>query len=226
MGAPKHPDTIIIKNRYYPNGLTQQQIWDHYQINKNRIVKACFGTPVILFIYLDGGIVVIRRRFKSGQIFLTKKNYEKILHGRVASISMEVKSPTKYICIDIDKPKNIKMTDLKECVNDIINFYKDDNLITNYKVFLSANSFHVYGYLSTPLDIDTARTVLEKKLIFKFKKYAINKKGSNLINLDLSPMYPMGSHPIPYSLSRNGLIYMDVSKTWKSIKHSDAIIKG
>ena len=224
MGAPKHPDTIIIKNKYYPNGMNQQKIWDYYQSNKMKIIKACSGSPVILFIYLDGGIMIVKRRTKLGPILLTKDNYNNILHGRVVSLSMEIKSPTNYWCIDIDRPKNIKMQNIKECVNDIINFYKEDKLVKNYKVFLSANSFHVYGYLNFPIDIDTARRVLEKKLMYKFTKYAINKKGTNLINLDFSPMYPMGSHPVPYALSRNGLIYMDVTKNWKTVKHSDAIV--
>ena len=37
MAFPTHPDLVVLRNKYYPNGLTEENIWKYYQIVKKRI---------------------------------------------------------------------------------------------------------------------------------------------------------------------------------------------
>ena len=38
MGYPKNPDSIVLKNKYYPNGLKEIDIWNYYQKNKRNML--------------------------------------------------------------------------------------------------------------------------------------------------------------------------------------------
>jgi hypothetical protein len=227
MSYPKNPKTIIIKNKYYPRGLRQIDIWNHYQKYKLKILKVLEQRPIMLFIFLDGGNVVVRRQFQNKPIILNKDNYDRILHGRTVSLSVETGNPTNYFCIDIDSTFNDKEKDLKECVEKLVNFYKENLLVNKIKIYLSANSYHVYGYLKNPLNIDVARNILEKELSMRFSDlYDINSKMPSRINLDLTPMYDKGTHTVPFSLSRNGLIYQDITKNWKMFNRKNSIVRG
>ena len=42
MAEPVNPDSILVKNSYYPKGLTEKQCWDYYQSVKYDLIDDIF----------------------------------------------------------------------------------------------------------------------------------------------------------------------------------------
>ena len=38
MAYPENPETIVIKNRFYPRGLREIDVWNHYQKVKRQLL--------------------------------------------------------------------------------------------------------------------------------------------------------------------------------------------
>ena len=87
MGKPTYPDSIVIRNDYYPSGLTQGMVWDHYTKYKSKILKEVRKKPIILFIFVQESVSIVRRFYNYNLIKLTKKNFDKVINGRTVSIS-------------------------------------------------------------------------------------------------------------------------------------------
>lgn len=232
MGVPEHPDTIVIQNEYYPKGLKQIQVWNHYKKYKFKILEEVQNRPILIFIFVEINTPIIKRFNKFRAIRLNSENYENYITGRTVSLSVEQeKNKLNYLCIDIDAGKEILEENKKECVDNVLRIFRNIKSINKTRVILSANSYHVYGYLKNPMRNDEAVYFLRDKLqsdpIIK-KLYRISSRirtDESLINLDLSPMYSRGSHTVPLALNRNGLICMDVTKNWRTIQRKDAILK-
>jgi hypothetical protein len=223
MKKPKNPDEIILKNKYYPNGLTTNVIYKYYKSNKKQILEYCKDRPVILNIKPDlKSEILIKRLHKQKPIFLSSDNYDEFINYRTLSISYEPNTFNKitHIILDIDNKKNgVDFNKLKAATKDIRSrfhpwpFYKNISSI-DINIFPSPNGFHII-YETTGIkkfsDIDDLRSMMEIELKRVFSNlYDINDKKAKGINIDLSPMSKRGSITVPYSLTRAGTKYIPI----------------
>lgn len=244
MSEPKNPNTIVIQNKYYPTGLTEGQVWNHYQKYKNDILKHINRRNVLIFLATDVNNLIVRRNESgSNKILLNQFNYDTVISGRSISLSVEMPKSSGYQFIDIDAHDiNAPESQLKEAVTDIINYYKrvDTPLhkglginhirqnIRGVKVTNSASGYHVYAYIYQNYGIDYLKQLLKADLTYLFgDKYRIDGKGDpDSVNIDLSQMRVGGSHTIPNSLNRNGTMCKDLStKDWIKFNRKDSVIK-
>jgi hypothetical protein len=61
MAYPKNPDTIVLRNSYYPNGLREIDVWNYYQKVKRDILDETKSRDVMLGIMVDVNKPVLRR---------------------------------------------------------------------------------------------------------------------------------------------------------------------
>ena len=227
MSYPKNPTTVLFRNEFYPKGLREIQVWEHYQKYKKQIIKEAANRPIILFMYIDDEYI-IKRKDSRGIIKLTESNYDELITGRTVSMSVESGNKPNYVCIDVDASKKVAERLKQTAVADIIHseFGRSD-IFKKPRVTLSANSYHVYFYMNQRMYVDDLRIFTEKKLAMEFGgTYLINKRThGNKINFDLTPVYKRGSHTLPYALNHNGLICMDVTKDYKTFNRKKAMLR-
>lgn len=230
MGQPTNLDSIVIRNEYYPSGLTQGLVWKYYNENRKRVLREIKGRSILLFIFVQENVSIIRRFYDYNLIKLTRGNFDKVINGRTVSISVEQASDKlDYFCVDIDPPRHLvnNEDELKECVTDVLELFNNMNSISKVRVTNSARSYHVYGYLKRPMKSNTGIRYLSKKLQYGLKgEYSINSRKDNKlkINLDFTPMYLRGTHTSPWALCKNGLICMDITKNYKNFNREMAVI--
>lgn len=228
MPAPENPETVVIKNRYYPTGLKEKHVWEHYQKYKHNIITEINSRPVMLWIFIDVNEPIVKRRVFNSPFTIINKNYETIITGRTVSISTELKINTDIVIIDIDPGPTANEQQLKDAVHNIINSpITSSTLVTNHRIISTAKGYHLYLYLKKKFHISAIRKVLFKMLLIEFNNdYLINQKnpkGSN-INLDLTPTTLHGGHQVPFALCRNGLMALDVTKSLDTFNRRSAII--
>lgn len=231
MPKPSEPDSIILKNNYYPTGLKSQDIYTYYLDNKKEIIKGADGRPVLLFLKFEQiSKTIVKRKLNNKPIVLTNKNYEKIISGYTLSISVESEynGYLKEILLDIDQLGNITESYKKECVNDVYNYYKDD--YSEIKITNSGKGYHIRINLNKKekREIVYGRTLDQLKEKFENKYFVNYKYGSKKmkgINIDLSPMTNKGSLTIPYALCRNGLICKDITNNLLNYSRNFSIYK-
>lgn len=233
MTKPTDPNKIIMKNEYYPNGLTTQNLYDYYsdkEVKKN-IITECNKRPVILFMSMNPKqtMVVKRKGNDAKDIILNDKEYDTYINGYTVSISVEnyTKNTSNIFIIDIDPlNEDVSYSEVKGSVNDLVKFFNLPHRIIN-----TQKGFHVYFRTKEEFNVIRIKELLGERLLEKFsEKYMINYKGSKKnasypINFDFSPMNNRGSSVVPGALNRNGLKCMDITKTFKTFKLEDSIIK-
>jgi hypothetical protein len=102
MSYPENPETIIVKNKFYPRGLREIDVWNHYQKVKRQLLLETKNLDLMFIIMTDVNKPVIRRRGRSGTIRLTPQNYDEIITGRTISIHNSMGSISTFGIIDID----------------------------------------------------------------------------------------------------------------------------
>ena len=201
---PDNPDTIIVKNEFYPNGLTQKQIYTHYMKNKDTLLEQLKSREVMFFINPRVNQTIVKRKSPEGGLFtLNKNNYEKLITGRTISIHATMRRQEQFGIIDIDF-HNFKIA--KETTAEIYDYLKDfpgSNIEIRYT---GKDSFHVIVYYKSVQDINKTRESL-RELLAKFKeKYLIGKtRDKDKVNIDLSSNKYRGGFIVPGSLSVLGL---------------------
>lgn len=214
MSYPKNPDNIVIKNKYYPNGLTELDIYNYYIDNKKLILKN-LGNRNNAFTIIDENSKVIFKRYEKSQLGLlyklNKNNYDTIITGRTITIHSIMGAAESFGIIDIDS-EDLNQT--KMAANNIINYFKNK---TNYKFdirFSGGTGFHIYIYFNRLYFIDDIKRILIKELHKgKFdEKYNINKTRGIKVNLDLSSNKRNGAFITTGSLSNSGLISKLISE--------------
>jgi hypothetical protein len=228
MSFPLHPDTIVLRNSFYPKGLREVDIYNFYQRNKNKIIKEINGRPVLIFMLMENGEYIVKRK-EGGKVFtLDNTNYDRILSGRSISLSVEIGKSSPYICIDIDAGYRASEAEKKECVKYLLSSPIQELMIfDHHRIVSSATGYHVYFYLKVSKLTNTLMSQTSMALAADPKrKWKIAKQaGDNEIVLDMSPMYPRGSHTVPGGLCRNGLIALDITNNLDDFKRTNAIIK-
>jgi hypothetical protein len=229
LSYPEHPNTTVIQNQYYPGGLTELRIWNHYKKFKDRIINEIDGNAVAMWIFTDINDSIVKRKVLGSPFTINKNNYDKVITGRTVSLSSELKSSTDNIIIDVDPGSNINEFQLKECIRNILDSsISSMNIIKDRRIVSTANGYHIYFKLNKTMNISSIKSITLKYLTIDFRDmYLINTKNPkpNEINLDLTPITPRGLHQTPYALCRNGLMAMDVTDFLTSFNRRSSIIK-
>lgn len=207
MPRPKNPDNILIKNKYYPNGLTEGPVWEYYHKNKNKIINDAFGRDVMLFIAVEENKIIVKRKTKDGKsIRLTNSNFEEIIHGRVLSIHSTVHKFDNICIFDIDT------NDLEKAKRATLDVYDQIDSIPYIKSkmikFTGKTSFHIICKLYENMNIDVMRNYLQRYLLnseLKSKYLIGEKRHPHLVNIDLSSNKFKGGFITLHSLSTFGL---------------------
>jgi len=205
--APQNVDDIVIKNKFYPRGLTEQQIYDYYMGNKRKILNWIGSRPVAFFLVIDGKIVV-KRKLKSGPIILNDSNYEELITGRTVSIYVERPDRTDYFIVDIDAGKGINYKEIWEASEIAQKSLYDMGVLNWEKLFTSPYGMHLIGYIKPKLSIGLLRGEIYNLLSNNQNEYLVNIKGRKpgTINFDLSPNYTRSIHIVRHGLTKEGLI--------------------
>ena len=229
MPYPEHPKTVVIQNSFYPGGLSELKVWNHYQKYKNIIISEIDGNAVTLWIFVDINQSIVRRKVLNRPFTIVKSNYDSVLTGRTVSISTELRNMSPIIIIDVDPGTGVTELQTKECVRNILDSSVSHlSQIIKKRIISTARGYHIYLYLDKAMNIRAIRNMVIKLLNMDFRDtYLINSKNpkANEINLDLTPISPRGLHQVPYALCRNGLMAMDVTTYLTGFNRRSARIK-
>jgi len=205
MSFPQHPQQIILKNNFYPRGLSEINVWNHYQYYKKSILEQSKNRDIMIFIKADS--VLVKRKGKTTQfIRLNNQNYDNIITGRTISIHSTMKKSENIGVVDIDTDDFNKA---KEATKDCYDVLKRFPIFTNLQIrFTGKTSFHIFCTISKSMNIDSIRLLLSK--IFKssniIEKYSIDKsRKNNIPNIDLFRNTYRGGFIMLNSLSTIGL---------------------
>lgn len=212
MSYPQHPDTVIVKNSYYPNGLNELDIWNYYQKNKKLILEQSYNRDLIFFIKTDKEILVKRKGKTTNFIRLNNSNYDEIITGRTLSIHSTMNKNEDFGIIDIDTNDFNKA---KEAVIECYDIINKINIFNDLQIrFTGKTSFHIICKLNKKMNIDSIRLLLLKILKNSIinDKYSIGKSrlSPNTPNIDLFRNSYRGGYILLNSLSIIGLKCMIV----------------
>jgi len=216
MSFPENPDTIVLKNKFYPSGLREIDVWNHYQKVKPIILRETKNRDVMFIIYVEMNKPIIRRHMKGQKyIRLTPQNYDEIITGRTVSIhsAMGIYETFGIIDIDIDPRDGFKWA--KVVTREVYNFVMDKMPIvrTAHIRFTGKSSFHIVCDFGRRNKIDSIRFLLQKFLRQSdlAKKYTIEgKRRPGVPNLDMAPNKFRGNFITLGALSSIGLQCMEV----------------
>ncbi len=215
MAYPKHPKNILIKNKYYPNGLNEISNWTYYQKNKFNILKETRFKNLMLFIATDENTYTVKRKgTTTNYVRLNPQNYDSIIHPRVISIHSTMKAYEDIAIIDIDID-NISLA--KRATKEIYEYIQNNkSFIIDSKIrFTGKTSFHIFCKLDNKYPIDMIRKNLQyflSKNINIINSYTLNlgKRKPGIPNIDLSSNKYLGGYITLHSLSVIGLKCMEI----------------
>lgn len=209
--APKNLETIILKNKYYPHGLTESQIYNYYMSVKDKILKYIGKRTVSFFLMIDGEIIV-KRLHKGSRIILDSNNYKEMITGRTLSVHINrFSKTTNYIVIDVDKGQDTsykKVIDALKTAKHCIDLcFKSKGEIVKEEVLFTGSGLHYIVYFNVSQSIDHMRNIVVECLMDRQDKYLVNKSGrrEGTVNYDMVSNYENAMHISKYSLSKEGL---------------------
>jgi len=166
MSYPEHPETIILKNAFYPKGLREIDVWNFYQKMKPVILRETMNRDVMFFIMVDVNKPIVRRRGSSGYIRLTPKNYDTIITGRTISIHSAMDRAEQFGIIDIDIDPRDGFKWAKKVTADVYDFVMEKMPVVKTATirFTGKTSFHIVCDFGRKMNIDSIKFLLEKFL--------------------------------------------------------------
>jgi len=215
MSYPKNAETIIVKNKYYPSGLREIDIWNYYQKVKTPLLKEVYNRDLMFFIMVEENKPIIKRKLQDKYIRLDPKNYDEIISGRTISIHSSMKGYEEIGIIDIDIDPSDGFRWARKTTFDVYNFVMDKIGIVNSAQirFTGKYSFHIVCDFGRKMKIDSIRFLLQKFLRQSdlAKVYTIEgKRRAGIPNLDMAPNKLNGNFITLHSLSVLGLRCMEV----------------
>lgn len=212
MSVPQNPETIIVKNQYYPNGLKEIDIWKYYQKNKNLLLRGIIGREVMVFFGTKENETTVIRHIKNTPLRISPSTYDSIISGRMLSIHSTMKRHEDFGIVDIDTDDFDKA---KEAAIDVYFALDKANFAYDIKIrYTGKTSFHVVCYFRRPNRIENIRFILLDYLSRTplFDKYDIKSKRSpGKVNLDIMRNVYRGGFITLGSLSTWGLRCMEVT---------------
>ena len=215
MGYPKNPDTIVVKNNFYPRGINELMIWNYYQQVKSPLLKEVANRDLMFYIMVDVNKPIIRRKIDNKFIRLYNANYDNLITGRTVSIHSAMGSYEDFGIIDIDVHPNDGFAWAKKVTSQVYDFVMDKMPIvrTAQIRFTGKQSFHIHCNFGRKMKIDAIRFLLQKFLRQSdlAKVYTIEgKRKVGIPNLDMAPNKFRGNYITLNSLSVLGLRCMEV----------------
>ena len=212
MSTPQNPDTIIIKNKMYPKGLSEKQVWKYYQDYKGVILNNIRNRNLMLAIMVDINKPILRRQSKSNQLIqLNNSNYNDIITGRTVAIYSTINAYEDFCVVDID---TYDWKKAKHITQLIYHKLHKSNFLINIKIlYTGKNSFHLHCKFRNKMPINRIKTIVETHLkqTQDHTLYTIQfKRTANKPNIDLSPNKFNGAYITEGSLSIWGLKCMEV----------------
>jgi len=226
---PNNPFDVVAKNKFYPQGIREIDIYNYYMSNKSKILKWIGNRDVAFRIRINDRSTVIKRKMNGRPIKLNDMNFKDIINGRTNVIYVEQPNPTDYFVIDIDPGANLGMKHSEATARFLLKEFNNKfELLTT-----STTGLHYIGYVNKKQDIDKLRSKIEALLGSKIKTlnglpgsitYTVNVKGRkpNTINFDLSTMYKRSLHIAKHSLTKEFLICGDPKTGLKRVKRKKA----
>jgi hypothetical protein len=225
MPEPKNPDTIIIKNKMYPKGLTESQVWKYYQDYKGIILNNTRGRDLMFAIMVELNKPIMKRRGVGLDVIqLNNNNYDTIITGRTVTIYPTMRAYTDFCVVDIDTNDWKKAKHITQL---IYHQLKKSNFIIDIKIlYTGKNAFHLHCKFRNKLPILRAKSIIEEYLRRNQNHTLYTMQHKRLVNkpnIDLSPNKFKGAYIVEGSLSIWGLKCMQVKinelrnfKQWKA----------
>jgi len=216
MSYPKNPETIVLKNRFYPKGMKEIDVWNHYQKFRGPVLDQTRNRDLMFYIFTEVNKPIIRRKAKSGYIRLTPQNYDQIITGRTVSIHSAMGQYESFGIIDIDVHPDDGFRWARKVTADVYDYVMDHMPIVRSATirFTGKTSFHVICDFGVKMKVDVMRFMLEKFLRQSplVRAYQVaGKRTRGVPNLDLAPNKFRGNYITLNSLSIIGLRCMEVS---------------
>jgi len=218
MGYPENPETIILRNEYYRNGLKEIDVWNYYQSVKRELLNETKSRDVMLGIMVDVNKPVLRRKGKGQDwIRLTPQNYDQVITGRTLTVYSSMGNYEDIGILDIDVTNYDGFKWARKATNDVYEFVMDKMpIVRSAQIrFTGKTSFHIICNFNRKMKIDSIRFLLERFLqssdLSKVYTVGARKRTAGVPNIDLSPNKYRGNYITLNSLSLIGLKCMNVS---------------
>lgn len=212
MPYPKNPNSIILKNKFYPIGLTQLEVWQYYKDNKHQILEQTKNRNSMIFILLENGDLVVRKKWNHSPINLTSSNYDDIISGRSISVHSLINQMDDIVIVDIDGDDFNKVKqatyDTYIILTTKISFTKSCKIR-----YTGKTGFHIVCELKRKMNSAVMRVVLHKILLNTnlTEKYTIkSKRSAGTPNIDLFSNKEGGGFITLGALSEIGLKCIEV----------------
>jgi hypothetical protein len=215
MGYPKNPETIVVKNKFYPRGITEKMVWDYYQKVKTSLLKEVYNRDLMFFIMVEENKPIIKRKLHDKFIRLQPSNYDTLITGRTVSIHSAMKAYEDFGIIDIDIDPSDGFRWARKVTLDVYDFVMDKMpIVRSAQIrFTGKQSFHIVCNFNRKMKIDNIRHLLGTFLRQSdlAKVYTIEgKRRPGIPNLDMAPNKIRGNYITLNSLSIWGLKCMEV----------------
>ena len=212
MGKPTSPTTVILKNKYYPQGLREIDVWHYYHTVKRDLISVNVGMQMMVYIMTDLNKPIIRR-YESDKkpIYLDNKSFDRVVTGRTISFHASMNPQSKLGIIDVDVHPNDGFKWAQRATVDTYDYIMEKiPFIRSAQIqYTGKSSFHIICDFGRSMRADTIRFMLEKFLRQSplAKVYTINEKKSypGVPNLDLNRNAFRANHISLHSLSTWGL---------------------
>lgn len=227
MGKPENPNQIIIKNKFYPKGVKEIDIWNYYQMYKGPILNETRGRELAFVLMTDVNKSIIRRKTKNKKyITLTNSNYDNMIIGRLSAIYSTMKPYEDIGIVDIDIA-NFQMA--KKAAITVMDMLEEFPFASETTCrYTGKESFHITCKFNRKYAINDIRDLLKDFLLVnKPEDYTVAvKRKPGVVNLDLSPNKYRGAFISLNSLSIWGLRCIEVPyNRIKTFQQSAAKIK-
>lgn len=212
MSRPQNPQTVLIKNKFYPNGLKEIDTWNYYQMYKGPVLNETRGKDLMFAIATGLNQTVLKRKGTQTQFLrLTNSNYDDMVHGRVVSIYSTMRKFEDICILDIDIDDFNKA---KDAAHEVFMTCAKSPIFSDASIRYSGKqSFHIVCKLGRKANIDSIRLMAENFLrkTDLAKNFTIEaKRRPGIPNIDLSPNKFRGAYITLNSLSIWGLKCVEV----------------
>lgn len=208
MPKPTNEKTIVLKNKFYPKGLAEIDIWNYYQDVKTKLINEISNRDIMLYIFTDINKFIIKRKVSSGNLKLNLSNFDDVITGRTVSVHTSLNRFEDLIILDIDTD-NFNLA--KIATLELYEYFIDNFPIVRKIeiVYTGKTSFHLRLLFKRQFNIESLNLLVSRFISNSpfSKKYLINKKrNKNMVNIDLGRNCFKCNHITPYSLSEFGLV--------------------
>jgi hypothetical protein len=206
MSYPQNPNTIIVQNEWYPDGLSEISVWNYYQKYKALLLQQTVGKEIMIFLATDVNKTIVMRNLRGESLRLTPSTFDTLITGRTLSIHSTMNAFEKVGIIDLDIDN---FHEAKKAVLEIEGIISKAPFVDETEIrYTGKDSFHIALNYKRRLRVDMAKELIKQFLNEKINKrmYDIGyKRQDNKILLDLGSNKYRGAYITPYSLSTLGL---------------------